>query len=552
MIGNDSGGRALQILGNGAASGGGGGAAFTIMIFADAAARDAFYNMAANRSTLAQGMTRIHLEDGGAMVPVEQVWGGATNPGTYDNTEWITLGGAAALTAAEIKTLYESNADTNALIDSKLQILNYLSIGTNPDRVISSRSWEFPPGSALIGPLTTLGAALRALHVRSGATGNTALLLAQLYDDTTGFSRPFAYSGTPDTVVLNDPAGTDTTDVAEFPRTLSADEILYHVMAPTNRPSETLPFSVTIRLTDSSGPIVAMFEGMITTNAQGDAELDLRNDLNPILGDSGMVLHFRIECQGLQGVDMGGGVFVPNLTVRRIVVTRQELMTQVTGSAFANPSIHSLSSTIDGRHDIGDTLNGAQTFNFTIEHEQSVQGDLTLTVDGSDYTITTPTSDGPVLASVTLSGISTAAARTFTYRISGTDVNGAAFQSAERTVTIAAHGTAYWLASASATLSGILSTDMNSVEVDQSGERFRIPPDGLVNIPDGHRLYLLMPTTHDAGHIYDLAFSGEHDARSQFTRTVGASTQDSVTGILYLLQNNAGVAVQMRFEVEVA
>ncbi len=77
-------------------------------IFADDTARDAYFP-----TRLGELRTGLNIISAGTL----QIWGGANTPGTYDNGAWITTGGSA-LTAAEIKSLYESNADTNAFTDS--------------------------------------------------------------------------------------------------------------------------------------------------------------------------------------------------------------------------------------------------------------------------------------------------------------------------------------------------------------------------------------------------------------------------------------------------
>jgi hypothetical protein len=55
--------------------------------FADAAARDTYFTT--NFAELLSGI-RIVLFDGGAASPIEQKWLGATAPGSYVNTNWIT------------------------------------------------------------------------------------------------------------------------------------------------------------------------------------------------------------------------------------------------------------------------------------------------------------------------------------------------------------------------------------------------------------------------------------------------------------------------------
>ncbi len=198
-----------------------------------------------------------------------------------------------------------------------------IRIDATTNRLIADKGLEVPPGTLYIGPSTALSAAIRSVHLRSDITDNTALVLAQLYDDTTGFSRAFTYSGdTIDVVNINDPAGTDNSDTAIFNFDTTADELLIQIDVPTTQISTAVDFEVVARTTSQSGPIAFQIEGSITTDVSGVASINLREDYNPILVDSGTTLYFNITCEGMIGDDQGGGVFVPNAAVTRIVVER--------------------------------------------------------------------------------------------------------------------------------------------------------------------------------------------------------------------------------------
>lgn len=81
-------------------------------LFADAAARDAYFPTRQNE--LRQAQTEIILLDTGTI----QLWVGETDPTTYSATNnWLDEG--TIPTAAQIKTLYESNSDTNDFTDSE-------------------------------------------------------------------------------------------------------------------------------------------------------------------------------------------------------------------------------------------------------------------------------------------------------------------------------------------------------------------------------------------------------------------------------------------------
>lgn len=78
-------------IGNGALFSGGAGRPDIDRVFATFAARDAYYDSPdPHLDELTQGETTILVEDDGSGSAVIQDWVGATNPGSYDNTNWIT------------------------------------------------------------------------------------------------------------------------------------------------------------------------------------------------------------------------------------------------------------------------------------------------------------------------------------------------------------------------------------------------------------------------------------------------------------------------------
>ena len=289
-------------------------------VFADAAARDTFF--AANRDTLVQGATRILLQDGGSGAPVEQIWNGATNPSNYVNTNWVALPAGGTLTGPQVKTLYEGNPNTRGLTDLGADILALLSLRDGV--VVSAASWEYPPGTISIGEGTEISAAVRSLNIRSTLTGNSALVLAQLWDDTTGFQHAFVYSDSGfNDLDVNDPAGTDTFDSASFSITTTSDQFVYQVSIPTNNLSQTLSATLEIRINASDGPIAYTLDDEVTTDASGVARITLSN---PILVDDAMTLYITATIDGMIGV-IAGSVSTPNATISRIMVDRVPIAT---------------------------------------------------------------------------------------------------------------------------------------------------------------------------------------------------------------------------------
>ena len=231
---------------------------------------------------------------------------------------------------------------------------------------------QVPPGTIFIGPATGLSAGIRALSVHSDITGNNALLLAQLFNDTTGFEDAFTYSsGAPENVAMNPVPGTATSDNARFSITTTADELLTRLSITTNQISAAVPFAIVGRTTSHTGTIAISFAGDVNTDSSGVASIDLANDLNPILVDSGTELFFTVACDGMFGI-VNGPDFRPNAVVRRIVITRVAV-----GSGGG--------VTVE---DEGVALTGdATTFNF-------VGAGVTATGAGAEKTITIPGATG--------------------------------------------------------------------------------------------------------------------------------------------------------------
>lgn len=204
----------------------------------------------------------------------------------------------------------------------------------NADRVVSDKDFEVPPDTIWIGEGTGLSGAVRAVSLKSEITGNTALVLAQLFDDN-GFQKAFAYSGGAAVdLPFNTPEGAEVANTADFLKTTTADELLTGFTVKTNQISKTIPAEITIRSQSSTGTIAFHLKDTITTNSSGIAFLDMKSDHNPILFDNGEKTHIKIDCEGMLGKTVDG-VFIPNLVVKRIVVVRKEIVLKgdvVTGS----------------------------------------------------------------------------------------------------------------------------------------------------------------------------------------------------------------------------
>jgi len=476
-------------IGNTSPAGGGSIADFFDFEFADMAARDAEFTTQDNRDKLESGQTFILIEDNGSGEADVELWVGDTAPTSYDNTNWNSIT-AQIPSASVIKTLYESNANTNALVDAKLEVLSHFVFNTGLNRLISDVAIQVPEGTIYIGSQTGVSGAIRALNVRSDVTSNTGLIMAQLYDDN-GFTPAFMYknANTPaiDTVAINNPVGSDTSNTSVFSFTTTEDELFTKFRIPTNQNNASVDFDVTIRLTSHVGPVAVHFDGTLTTGATGVAEIDLRNDFNPILVDSGTELFVTANCNGMVGVD-DNGKFTPNGEIDRIVIERDPLISSksitdgthqgidityqsadntfdfmVTGDSYAEPAISSL--TITGESTLVDapfTISGTKTFTYNVVNPENVQGNLTLKQDDVELKNDINPNNNSVDITVTSEDLN--AGETVVFQLSGVNTQSGTFS---RSYTIRArqpHELVYINHQSSSSANAFSTVDANSYD----------------------------------------------------------------------------------------
>ncbi len=165
---------ANEFLGNSTGGGNGGGVVPTNdHIFASVSERDSHF--ATRLSELIAGtpifVGGVTLPQGGTGTALQE-WGGQSNPSSYDNTQWAQ-GGILSLTPIQIKSLYESNSDTNAFTDALLVKLNavklYPSLTEESDRIVSTKTIVTPDASLQIGnwQLSNYGFAIGAEELAS-------------------------------------------------------------------------------------------------------------------------------------------------------------------------------------------------------------------------------------------------------------------------------------------------------------------------------------------------------------------------------------------------
>ena len=105
----------------------------------------------------------------------------------YSGTAWV-IESITSLTAAQIKTLYESNADTNALTDAFNTILGTITLSADQitfDRSVVAPNIMSDPGSLFLGSLK-IDSAIHNIGVVNEADNLRGQAVFQRYDDTGG------------------------------------------------------------------------------------------------------------------------------------------------------------------------------------------------------------------------------------------------------------------------------------------------------------------------------------------------------------------------------
>ena len=183
--------------------GGGGRSIDPSHIFADAAARDAYFPTHLNE--LREAQTEIILLDNGSGDAIIQLWLGSTNPASYSATNnWLTEG--ATLTGEEIKTLLFALADTNNFNDAYQAILDLFTNTT--DELQLSKDFYAPSirsdtGSLFLDQALKISGNSQGIDILDQARNQRAELIMSKFDATNGSSKP----------IYNELAALDTFDV---------------------------------------------------------------------------------------------------------------------------------------------------------------------------------------------------------------------------------------------------------------------------------------------------------------------------------------------------
>ncbi len=513
------------------------------LIFANAAARDAYFNPS-RLDELVTGL-EIILEDDGSGGRVLQRWLGLNNPSTYTGAFWHTMG-VDALTGEELVALINSVSNVNFADDEESAILSRLSLEPNGD-VRSSVSFIFPPGSIIIGD-SVLESGGRIVSARSLSTGNLGAFIIQLFTgstflpatiyDTSQTISEFNVQITDDTVN----SGISETNVRQV---VQADIQTSRV---TIRPNGALPdiFNFQVRLNESGEPVYDedVSPSELTDIGGGDYELTF---VNPSQIDAGTSTYIRIT-----GIDLKGGNgfdgtdtirfgdatknnFFPYLILHSIPIVRLPIASEqyVNERTEGMISLHDFSIAIPSRIDIGTNLEVSRLITFNVTNYSQITS-LKLQLNGSDeITLTNPISDGIQTQSVLLSGVDTSVETILVFRLqANASVNSNTDSVQVRNV--AQSESFYYGISGSNNPASIDVATLTLKEISET-ETFQADFD----IPDGSWAIILSPNNYSVTSIIERSFNQE--IITDFTkvddvRTIEAQVYDS-----YVHQNNAGV-----------
>lgn len=320
--------RARSIFGSGITGGGGGIVPRPEHIFASPTARDTYFT--SNLVDLTTGLP-IFVTDSGTTYL--EIWGGVDQPASYDNTSWVR--GGTTITAAQVKALYESNADTNAFTDAfqtLLQALDGVTTGTLPvktasgygdsalsqtaSEIVSTLPVRVPSGSLFIGGSLNLKSGNVALYVASEALGITSYVLTQNFTSAGSQDAFLQYNDTAETDIDIETVDTATSsgDVTfswTAPNVLNRGNLVRAVeLEPATSATDVV---VTVRaISAAGGELVISAPTTVTANTA--LEIPFTSDL---LTTPGGVYHFTITGSATFKGSTASGSFVPRATLKQ-------------------------------------------------------------------------------------------------------------------------------------------------------------------------------------------------------------------------------------------
>ncbi len=516
-------------------------------IFENAAARDAHFTT--NLSELRTG-TPIFVGGvdlgGGQFGTQLQEWGGVNDPLTYDNTDWVS-GGIIGLTGAQIKVLYESNADTNAFTDTLLTKLNaarlYPALTETVDALVSTKSIVTPDNSIFLGNLRLSNGSF-SINVEELGSGRQFFPVAYELLDA-GTNRPYQWSlgG-----VINTPSAAGKSE------TLTGTEVQFRAINVINGVANAYVFdsnvltedvNLQVRVNSHTNP-TPTFDWKRATGGEGFTLPMGENTLTlpiPQFFEAGLELFVTVSSPNqisLKGETLsvplsGGGVQnegVPYIeTVGRQAIRRDiAYLSDIVVNPPISPSGMFTSFSIDGQSTSVTTpftLSGNQTFNFSINNPSLFTGNLTILQGDAVLLDTISTTSTSSIISVTSSTLSNVGDNEV-FTIRGTNTDGTVVS---RTFTIHASG------SGQLVYYGLSATD-NPASVDLSTLQSIAVGTGVIDIntgvvTDGQYFIILDPSNNAIVSITDDVL--QQDVTEFFTMTPTVRSIDSINYNSYVI-----------------
>ncbi len=547
-------------LGLSSGGGNGGGVPTQDHIFENAAARDVHFTT--NLSELRTG-TPIFVGGvdlgGGQFGTQLQEWGGANNPLTYDNTDWVS-GGIIGLTEAQIKVLYESNADTNAFTD--LLSLLVTSLNNIPNEhiplktsagYVSSGIRRLPNGTILapegfqvesssieFGDLVTLHENNSFLRLSNNQFPEVS------FDLLDSRSRRTAESNRPRQFALIEAQNEFTLNDIED-NTITLNDFTFSYTATLNAQTNVIKFKVPVgevctnlraRVYYSTGNQTvikylptkeAWLDGVGGYNfTDGEQEVDSGfSNFRTFVGDQ-----VSIQIQGDVVNLLGTSTNIP---YTKIMLQRGEFrniayLSDIVVNPPISPSGMFTSFNIDGQSTSVTTpftLSGNQTFNFSINNPSLFTGNLTILQGDNVLLDTISTTSTSSIISVTSSTLSNVGDNEV-FTIRGTNTDGTVVS---RTFTIHASG------SGQLVYYGLSATN-NPASVDLSTLQSIAVGTGVIDIntgtvTDGQYFIILDPSNNAIVSITDDVL--QQDVTSLFTLTSNVRAIETVNYNSYVI-----------------
>lgn len=548
----------------------GGGLIRSEHIFSSNTERDNYFSDSGHPERLLELFAGLDIISGAEI----QTWIGANGPSSYVNTNWHSVSGSA-LSASQIKTLYESNDDTNPFRDSNKNVLDKLSIDGNNIR--SSVSIIVPAGSIFIGD-SVIESGGRIITAKSNSTGNQGAFLIQLIGENS-FLAATVFSDKPQLTVFDIQTSDDSVNSDNTEHNIIYDvqsDALFRslLIKPVTLP--TSDFSLTITLSVGGEPIVdeTFSPSALSDQTNGVYKIDLPappafdDDFTAYISFEGIALKGGAfdGSDGIRTGDSSKGNFFPWIQTSSIPIDRKEISHEdnvvgqieaktgddkldynslknlPTHTSLSNPSVHNLSVNVPHRVDLNTVLPSDATYSYSVTNYASITslGFYNGTEKLRDLTL--PTSDGVQNGTIDLSGIVTSSNAVANLRIvANTNINSNTYVINIRD------------AVQSETLyTGVLASGVDIATVSLSSLTSHAVVSGTTinvnfDLDNGERAVIISPNDLTLTIVNPLF--GDVPITDSFTFTASVRTESSVIYNSYDHANNSGVSGEFRTKI---